>query len=239
MQRAAIYVRVSTSLKARNGADSAFEQNPDVQEQPLRQLVAQRRWTLYRVYADRMSGAKDDRPGLQALLQDARRGKFEVVLVWRFDRFARSVEQLVLALAEFRSLGIDFVSHQEVLDTSTPMGKAMFTIIAAMAELERNVIRERVLSGLEYARRNGTKSGKAIGRPKKIFNRDEVLRLRAGGVSIEKIARAMGLGVGTVVRVMRGAESGARAFQNPCPSDAPPPGNLKDLSSAACTFHKH
>ena len=92
---------------------------------------------------------------------DARRGRFDLVLVWRFDRFTRSVEQLVTALAEFRSLGVDFVSHQETLDTFTPMGEAMFTIIAAMAELERSVIRERVQAGLDYAKRNGTKSGKA------------------------------------------------------------------------------
>ena len=96
---------------------------------------------------------------------DARRGAFNVVVLWRFDRFARSVKQLVLALEEFRSLGTDFVSHQESLDTSTPMGKAMFTVIAAMAELERGVIRERVLAGLEHARRCGTRSARPAGRP--------------------------------------------------------------------------
>jgi Resolvase, N terminal domain len=137
-----LYVRVSTSNRS-TGNQAVFEQNPDVQELPLRQLAEQRGWTVVKVYSDRMSGSKADRPGLKALMQDARRGAFDVVLVWRFDRFARSIEQLVLALAEFRSLGIDFVSCQEALDTSTPMGKAMFTIVGAMAELERNVIRER------------------------------------------------------------------------------------------------
>jgi DNA invertase Pin-like site-specific DNA recombinase len=127
-------------------------------------MVDQRGWSLARVYSDRMSGAKENRPGLTGLMRDARRGEFDVVLVWRFDRFARSIEQLVLALAEFRSLGIDFVSCQEALDTSTPMGKAMFTIIGAMAELERNVIRERVIAGMEYARQHETKSGRGIGR---------------------------------------------------------------------------
>jgi hypothetical protein len=101
-----------------------------------------------------MSGAKESRPGLQALMADARRGMFGVVVVWRFDRFARSVKQLVMALEEFRTLGIEFISHQEALDTSTPMGKAMFTIIAAMAELERSVIRERGGSGLRPRTRN-------------------------------------------------------------------------------------
>jgi DNA invertase Pin-like site-specific DNA recombinase len=103
-----------------------------------------------------MSGAKQARAGLSALMADARRGAFDLVLVWRFDRFARGVKQLVLALEEFRSLGIDFISHHEALDTPTPMGRAMFTIIAAMAELGRDVIRERTAAGLEYARRHGT-----------------------------------------------------------------------------------
>ena len=148
-------------------------------------------------------------------MEDARRGQFDVVLVWRFDRFARSIEQLVIALGEFGSLGIDFVSCQEALDTSTPMGKAMFTIIGAMAEPERNVIRERVIAGLEYARQHGTKSGKAVGRPKRIFDRSEVARLRESGLSIERIARQMGIGVGTGARVMQAREGGALTFQNP------------------------
>lgn len=211
--RAAIYVRVSTTNRAR-GSDG-FEQNPEVQEMPLRQLVAQRGWSLAHVYSDRMSGAKENRSGLKHLMEDARRGQFDVVLVWRFDRFARSIEQLVIALAEFKALGIDFVSCQEALDTSTPMGKAMFTIIGAMAELERNVIRERVVAGLEYARHHGTKSGKAVGRPKRIFDRAEVVRLRESGLSIEKIARQMGIGVGTVARVTPLHEGRVMTFQNP------------------------
>jgi DNA invertase Pin-like site-specific DNA recombinase len=124
VKRAAIYVRVSTTAKTRPGAEAAYEQNPEVQEVPLRQLAEQRGWTVSRVYSDRMSGAKESRPGLDALMRDAQRGAFDMVLVWRFDRFARSVEQLVSALSEFRSLRVDFVSHQESLDTSTPMGKA-------------------------------------------------------------------------------------------------------------------
>jgi hypothetical protein len=103
----------------------------------------------------------------------------------------------MLALAEFKTLGIEFVSCQEALDTLTPLGKAMFPIIGAMAEPERNVIRERVVAGMAYARRHGTKSGNAIGRPKRIFDRSEVIRLRASGLAIERTARQMGLGVGT------------------------------------------
>ena len=125
------------------------------------------------VYSDRLSGAKEARPGLNALMADARRGAFDVVVVWRFDRFARSVKQLVLALEEFRSLGIDFISHQEAfaLDTSTPMG-------------------------LEYARRHGTKSGKPIGRPRAVFRYDQVLQLRGEGLSGREIARRLGVGLG-------------------------------------------
>src|SRR4029077_2882796 len=142
-----------------------------------------------------MSGAKESRPGLQALTADARRGMFGVVVVWRFDRFARSVKQLVMALEEFRTLGIEFISHQESLDTSTPMGKAMFTIIAAMAELERSVIRERVQAGLDYARKNGTKSGRSIGRPRKVFDRSRVEAFRQAGLSWAEISSRLGVPV--------------------------------------------
>jgi DNA invertase Pin-like site-specific DNA recombinase len=195
-RRAALYVRVSTTNRATSN-QAVFEQNPEVQELPLRQLAEQRGWNVVQVYRDRMSGAREDRPGLKALMADARRGAFEVVLVWRFDRFARSIEQLVLALAEFRTLGIDFVSCQEALDTSTPMGKAMFPIIGAMAELERNVIRERILAGLEHARARGTKSGAAIGRPPVVFARPRVIELRTAGQSWRQIAAALSVSTRT------------------------------------------
>ena len=179
LKRAVAYVRVSTSAKSRYGEKTAFEQNPEVQEQPLRDLAQQRGWLITKVYSDRASGAKESRPGLNALMADARRGLFEVVVVWRFDRFARSGRQLVLALEEFRTLGIDFVSHQEALDTSTPMGKAMFMVIAAMAELEHcSIIRERVISGLEHASRNGTRSGCPVGRPRVVLDRERIRQLR-------------------------------------------------------------
>ena len=202
--RCACYIRVFTAGKSRQGDNTSFDQNPEVQEQPLRELTAQRGWELHRVYSDRASGAKERRPGLDALMADARRGAFDAVVVWRFDRFARSVKQLVLALEEFRSLGIDFVSQQEALDTSTPMGKAMFTIIAAMAELERSVIRERVVAGLEYARHRGTRSGRPVGRPRAVFRRDQVPCLRAQGYSLREIARRLGTSVASVRRACEG-----------------------------------
>ena len=202
VRRAALYVRVSTSHRATSN-QAVFEQNPEVQERPSRHLAEQRGWTVVKVYSDRMSGSKADRPGLRQLMADARRGAFDVVLVWRFDRFARSIEQLVLALAEFRTLGIDFVSSQEALDTSTPMGKAMFTIVGAMAELERNVISERILAGLDHARRRGTKSGRRIGRPTAVLDRVRLAELRDGGMSWRAIAATLGVGIATVHRVFQ------------------------------------
>lgn len=213
--RACAYLRVSTARKARHLDGSAFDQDPAVQEKPLRDLIAQRGWTLSRVYCDCASGIKEQRPGLDALMSDAHRGIFDVVVVWRFDRFARSVKQLVVALEEFRSLSIDFVSHQEALDSSTPMGKAMFTIIAAMAELERSVIQERVAAGVEYARECGTRSGKAIGRPKRVFHREAVAELRAAGLPWREIASRLGVGVGTVRRAAGANAEPKGACQNP------------------------
>jgi DNA invertase Pin-like site-specific DNA recombinase len=203
VKRAGVYVRVSTASRTKHGDALTFDQDPAVQEQPLRELVAQRGWTLHRVYSDRASGAKERRPGLDALVADARRGALDVVVVWRFDRFARSVKQLVLALEEFRSLGIDFISHQEALDTSTPMGRAMFTIIAAMAELERSVIRERVIAGMEYSRQHGTKSGKPVGRPKAVFRRDQIEELKRQGLGWRQIGRRLGVSATTIRRAYR------------------------------------
>ncbi|MBZ5634583.1 MAG: recombinase family protein [Acidobacteriia bacterium] len=213
MKRVAIYVRVSTASKTKQGDAVTFVQNLEVQEQPLRDLITQRGWSLHQVYSDRASGARERRPGLDALMKDARRGQFDAVVVWRFDRFARSVKQLVSALEEFRALGIDFVSHQEAVDTSTPMGKAMFTVIAAMAELERSIIQERVISGLDHAQRNGTRSGRPVGRPRVVIDGDAVIRLRR----IERlpwpaIARRLHSSSGSVRR----AYEAALARHNPC-----------------------
>jgi DNA invertase Pin-like site-specific DNA recombinase len=120
--RAATYVRCSTAGKKRVGDVSVFLQNPDTQVKPLLELVENRGWSLHKVYSDRMSGAKEARPGLQSLMNDAHRGLFGVVVVWRFDRFARSVKQLVLALEEFRALGIEFISHLLIrLSQQTPI----------------------------------------------------------------------------------------------------------------------
>jgi DNA invertase Pin-like site-specific DNA recombinase len=162
-------------------------------------MSEQRGWEVTKVYTDRASGASESRPGLADLMRDARRGEFDIVLVWRFDRFARSLKQLVNALAEFQTLGIAFVSHQEALDTSTPTGRAMFGIVSSMAELERDLIRERVLAGMEHARRKN----KMLGRPTNVFRRDRVRELRAAGCSWSKVAAELGV---TVAAVRRAAQ---------------------------------
>jgi len=133
-------------------------------------------------------------------MTDARRGVLDAVVAWPFDRFARSVKQLVFALEEFRSLGIDFISQQEGLDTSAPMGKAIYTIMAAMAELERAVILERVTADLGYGKAHGTKRGKPIGRPPGVLRRDQIAELRRQGASWREIARKLGAGIGSVGR---------------------------------------
>ena len=215
MKRAALYIRVSTASKSRHGDKLTFDQDPAMQEAPLRDLIAQRGWTLVKVYSDRASGARESRPGLDQLLTDARRGQLDAVCVWRFDRFARSVRQLLTALEEFHSLGIDFVSHQEAVDTSTPMGKVVFAIIGAMAELERSVIRERVVASLDHARLRGTKSGKPVGRPRTIFRRDQVVELRQKGLSWSRIARELGASATSVRRAFAAGSASSEPCQNP------------------------
>ncbi len=150
--RVAIYARVSTS-----------DQSTESQLLDLRRYVRERGWTLFKEYADNgISGTTDSRPALNELMNAAKKRRFDAVLVWRFDRFARSTKHLILALEEFRNLGIDFVSYQENIDTSSPLGSAIFTIISAVAQLERDIIAERVKAGLRRAKENGKK----LGRPK-------------------------------------------------------------------------
>ena len=151
--RAAIYARVSTT----NGQD------PTVQTRELREYCQRRGWDVTGEYVDAgISGAKDSRPELNKLNSDAHRRQFDAVVVWKFDRFARSVSHLLRALETFQALGIEFVSLTEGVDTSTPAGKMVFTVLGAVAELERSLIRERVRAGL----RNAKAKGKLVGRPR-------------------------------------------------------------------------
>lgn len=203
----ALYLRASTSKKTRKGdGDEEFRQRPEIQEERLRRLCEQRDWQVASVYCDRASGRKEGRPQLQRLMEDARRGQIDIVAVAAFDRFARSVKHLVLALDEFQSLGIQFVSLREAIDTGTPMGKAMFTIIGAMAELESALISERTTAAMEYVRTHGTRSGKPVGRQPVIFRRDVALQLRREGKSYRQIAASLGVSFGTVYSAIQRLE---------------------------------
>lgn len=187
--RAAIYARVST---ANNGQD------PAMQTRELREYCERRGWQIVDEYVDvGISGAKDRRSELDKLMQDAHRRKFDVVAVWKFDRFARSVSHLLRALDTFRVLGIEFVSLSESLDTATPAGRMVFTVLGAVAELERSLIAERVRAGL----RNARAKGKRLGRPPIAVDRARVARFRAEGLSWAKIAAELGVGEGTVYRM--------------------------------------
>ncbi len=207
-QRVALYARVSTQ-----------DQNPRMQIDELRQLAQQRGWEVVGEYVDRgISGSKDRRPELDRLMADVKRGKINVVAVWRFDRFARSVKHLITALDEFNARGVDFVSVSDGIDTSTPHGRFTFTIIAAVAELEREIIRERVKAGLAAAKRRGAK----IGRPKVHVDVAKALQLQAAGWSLRKIASRLGCGLATLSRALKAAESAAvlqpladRSLQSP------------------------
>src|SRR5262245_22359637 len=149
--RTALYARVSTS-----------EQSTEMQLAALRQYVERRAWNLCHEYVDEgFSGSRERRPALDRLMADARRRSFDAVVVFRFDRFARSVSHLARALDEFRALGIEFVSLHEAVDTSTPMGRAMFHIAGAFAEIEREIIRERVKAGQANTKRLGRQVGRA------------------------------------------------------------------------------
>ena len=166
----------------------------------LREYAARRGLAVVAEFVDQgVSGARDQRPELDRLMVGARQRAFDLVLVYRFDRFARGVRHLVTALDEFQALGIEFVSYSESLDTSTPMGRAMFSIIAALAELERDIIVERSVEGQRRARARG----KHVGRPRRAVDAARILRLRAEGRSLRAIARALGASRTVITRVVR------------------------------------
>lgn len=183
--KTAIYARVSTC----NG------QSPEMQLNELREYASRRGWEIYSEYVDSgISGSKESRPELNRLMADAQRRHFDAVLCWKVDRFGRSLKHLVNALADLDSSGVAFVSLRDNLDLSTPSGRLMFQIIGAMAEFERSLIQERVRAGL----RNAKLKGKTLGRPRRIVNGDEMVRLRGQGASFREIAKAVGASPGTV-----------------------------------------
>lgn len=185
--RCALYARVSTT----NGQD------PTMQTRELREYVERRGWIVAGEYVDTgISGAKEKRPELDRLMADAHRRRLDVVAVWKFDRFARSVSHLLRALDTFRVLGVEFVSLSESLDTATPAGRMVFTVLGAVAELERSLTVERVRAGL----RNARAKGKRLGRRPVLVDTARVARLRASGASWATICEETGLSKGTAQR---------------------------------------
>jgi DNA invertase Pin-like site-specific DNA recombinase len=188
MKRAALYMRVST-----------LDQHPETQLLDLRQMAAQRSLEIVAEFTDRISGAKARRPGLDQMMSDARRGKFDVVLVWASDRLARSVKHFLDVLDELNRLNIEYISFRENIDTGGPLGRAIVVIIGAVAELERNLIIERVRAGMRRARLEGQR----IGRAPLELDHAAIQRDRLHGQSLRQIAKGHRVSTATVQRVLK------------------------------------
>ncbi len=187
MKRVALYMRVSS-----------VGQHPETQFHDLRQMVAQHGFEIVEEYTDRISGVKARRPGLDQLMRDARRGRFDVVLVWASDRIARSVKHFLEVLDEFNRLGVEYASFRENIDTGGALGRAVVVIIGAIAELERSLIVERVRAGMRRARLDG----RHIGRRPLELDREAILRDRRCGHSLGQLARTYRISRTTVHRVL-------------------------------------
>src|SRR5580700_4284062 len=192
MKRAALYMRVST-----------LDQHPETQLYDLRQMAQQRGYQIVEEYTDRISGAKAKRPGLDAMMADARRGRFDVVLVWASDRIARSVKHFLDVLDELNRTGVEYVSFRENIDTGGPLGRAIVVIIGAIAELERALIVERVRAGLRRAKLEG----RHIGRRPLNIDRAAVLRDRQRGLSLTEVAKAHRCSRGLVSKILKDARN--------------------------------
>jgi len=188
MKRAVLYMRVSS-----------VDQHPETQLLDLRQMAAQRGYEVVQEFTDRISGVKARRPGLDQMMSDARRGRFDVVLVWASDRIARSVKHYLEVLDELNRLNIEFASFREQIDTGGPLGRAIVVIIGAIAELERSLIIERVRAGMRRARLEGTH----IGRNPLVLDQDAIHRERCQGQSLRQIAKGHRISAATVQRVLR------------------------------------
>ncbi len=182
---------------------SSVDQHPETQLHDLRQMAAQRGLEIVQQYTDRISGIKAKRPGLDRMMADARRGRFDIVLVWASDRIARSVKHFLEVLDELNRLNIEYVSFREQIDTGGPLGRAIVVIIGAVAELERDLIIERARAGMRRARLEGTH----IGRNPLAVDREAIYRDRCQGQSLRQIARCHRISTATVQRVLRRQES--------------------------------
>src|SRR5665213_1614183 len=187
MKRAALYMRVST-----------VDQHPETQLLDLRQMAKQRGYEIVQEFTDRISGAKARRPGLDAMMGDARRGRFDIVLVWACDRIARSTKHFLEVLDELSHLNTEFVSFREQIDTSGPLGRAVVVIIGAIAELERSLIVERVRAGM----RRTKLEGRHIGRKALVLDRAAILRDRQRGDSLGQLAKSYLVSRTTIHRVL-------------------------------------
>ncbi len=188
MKRAVLYMRVSS-----------VDQHPETQAHDLRAMAAQRGYEVVREYTDKISGTRAKRPGLDELLHDARRSRFDVVLVWAFDRMARSVKHFLEVLDELNHLNVEFISFRENIDTSGPLGRALIVIIGAIAELERNLIVERVRAGMRRAKLEG----RHIGRRPLELDRAAIVHDRERGLSLGQLADLHRISRTTVMRVLR------------------------------------
>ena len=187
--RVALYARVST----------LNNQDPEMQLAELREYAGRRGWHIVEEFTDQgVSGCRESRPALNRLMSDACRRKFDAILVWKIDRFGRSLKHLVNALAELAALGVAFVSLRDNLDLSTPSGRLMFQIIGAMAEFERALIQERVRAGL----RNARAKGRRLGRPRVFVDAARIASLRAQGRSWSEISTELRIGRGTAQRAL-------------------------------------
>jgi DNA invertase Pin-like site-specific DNA recombinase len=188
MKRAILYMRVST-----------LDQHPETQLHDLRQMASQRGYSIVNEYTDRTSGAKAKRRGLDQMMTDARRGRFDVVMTWACDRIARSTRHFLEVLDEFNRMQIEFCSFREQIDTRGPLGRAIVVIVGAVAELERNLIIERVRAGMRRARLEG----QHIGRQPLELDAAAIQRDRCQGQSIRQIAIGHRVSTATIQRVLR------------------------------------
>ena len=187
--RVAIYCRVSTD-----------GQSVDLQVNDLQEYATRRGWQIIEQYLDvGVSGSKESRPALNRLMNDARQRKFDILLVWKIDRFGRSLKHLVNSLAELESVGVAFVSLRDSLDLSSPAGRLMAQLLGAIGEFERSLITERVRAGI----RNARNKGRRLGRPRLEVDGGRIARLRAAGTPLRAISKQLGISVGSVHRALR------------------------------------